>query len=99
MALQVRRAADGRWIAEITDVPGVVAYGATAEDARRAALVLGLRVVANRIEQGESVPDALAAAFAVLQDVLEQSGTATTTSRVLATVLKLRSQLKRPILP
>lgn len=98
MALVVRRGADGRWIAEIADA-GVVAYGATAEDAQRAALVLGLRVVANRIEQGESIPDALTAAFGVLQDVLEQSGTATTTSRVLATVLKLRSQLKRPILP
>jgi predicted RNase H-like HicB family nuclease len=98
MALEVRRGPDGRWIAEIADA-GVVAYGATAEDAQRAALVLALRVVASRIEQGESIPDALVAAFAALEDVLEQSGKASTATRVLSTVLKLRSQLKRPILP
>jgi predicted RNase H-like HicB family nuclease len=103
MALEIRRGADGRWVAEIPGVPGAIAYGATAEDAKRAALVMALRVVADRIEQGQTIPDALMAAFAVLQDVLEQGGS-TATTRVLGTVLRIGSQLKQratgqPILP
>jgi predicted RNase H-like HicB family nuclease len=103
MALEIRRGADGRWIAEIAGVPGAIAYGVTAEDAKRAALVMALRVVADRIEQGQTVQDALLAAFSVLQDVLEQGGS-TTTARVLGTVLRIGSQLKQraagqPILP
>lgn len=102
MAIEIRRGADGRWVAEIPDVPGAIAYGATAEDAKRAALVMALRVVADRIEQGQSVSDALLAAFSVLQDVLDQGGS--TTTRVLGAVLRIGSQLKQraggqPILP
>lgn len=41
---------DGRWIAEIVDVPGVLAYGATEQEAKAAAQVLALRVLADEIE-------------------------------------------------
>ena len=41
----------GRWIAEIVDVPGVLAYGATEKEAVASAQALALRVLANRIEQ------------------------------------------------
>jgi len=42
---------DGRWIAEITDLPGVMAYGQTKEEAIALAEALALRVVADRIEE------------------------------------------------
>ena len=41
---------DGRWIAEFPALPGVLAYGATKEDAHRKALALALRVVADRLD-------------------------------------------------
>ena len=44
---------DGRWIAEIPEVPGVLAYGNTQELAGRAAIALFLRVLADRAEHGE----------------------------------------------
>jgi predicted RNase H-like HicB family nuclease len=44
---------DGRWLAEITDLPGVMAYGGSEQEALRRALALGLRVVAERVEHGE----------------------------------------------
>ena len=43
--------ADGRWIAEIVDVPGVMAYGATEKEAVASAQALALRILADRIEQ------------------------------------------------
>lgn len=94
MAIEIERGRDGRWVAEVRDMPGVVAYGATAEDARRAALVMALRVVAERIERGESVQDALLAAIGAMQDALEH-GSASTGARVLGAVLRIGSELKR----
>jgi predicted RNase H-like HicB family nuclease len=43
--------ADGRWIAEIVDVPGVMAYGATEKEAVACAQALALRILADHIEQ------------------------------------------------
>lgn len=40
---------DGRWLAEAPELPGVLAYGATAEEAMAKAEVLGLRVLAERL--------------------------------------------------
>ena len=45
---------DGRWLAEVPELPGVVAYGATAEEAMSKAEVLALRVIADRLEHGET---------------------------------------------
>jgi predicted RNase H-like HicB family nuclease len=42
---------DGRWIAEITDLPGAMAYGATEREAVALAQALALRVLADRIEK------------------------------------------------
>ena len=44
---------DGRWIAEVPDLPGVMVYGATREEAFRGVEALALRVLADRIEHGE----------------------------------------------
>jgi predicted RNase H-like HicB family nuclease len=62
--LQIEREDDGRWIAEVPELPGVVAYGGTRDEARLAALALALRVMADRLEHGEAVPAAVLAAFA-----------------------------------
>ena len=48
--------ADGLWIAEVPEIPGVLAYGTTADDAMAKAETLALRVLAERIEAGESRP-------------------------------------------
>jgi predicted RNase H-like HicB family nuclease len=50
---------DGRWIAEVAQLPGVLAYGATAEEAAAKGEALALRVLAERLEQGESKPNDL----------------------------------------
>jgi predicted RNase H-like HicB family nuclease len=48
---------DGRWIAEIHELPGVVAYGATSGEATERVRVLALRVLADRLEHGEPIPE------------------------------------------
>ena len=63
LAVELEREDDGRWIAEIPELPGVMAYGGSREEALRAVQTLALRVVADRLEHGEPVPDAVLAAF------------------------------------
>ena len=48
---------DGRWIAEVVGLPGVMAYGDTKEHAAAAAEALALRVIADDIEQRKSLPN------------------------------------------
>lgn len=55
--VEVEQEEDGRWIAEVGDLPGVLSYGATQEEAVRRAQALALRVLAERLEHGESLPD------------------------------------------
>jgi predicted RNase H-like HicB family nuclease len=45
---------DGRWLAEVPQLPGVLAYGSSADEAMAKAEVLALRVLAERLEHGES---------------------------------------------
>jgi predicted RNase H-like HicB family nuclease len=52
--IEIEREADGRWIAEIAALPGVLAYGATREEAFARAKALALRVLAERVEHGEA---------------------------------------------
>jgi len=47
---------DGRWIAEVTALPGVLAYGKSKADASAKAQALVLRVIADRLENGEQLP-------------------------------------------
>lgn len=47
---------DGRWIAEVTQLPGVLAYGTNRDEAAAKAETLALRVLAERLEQGEAKP-------------------------------------------
>jgi len=50
------REEDGRWIAEIESLPGVLAYGATRNEAQSKVEALALRVIADRIESEQSAP-------------------------------------------
>jgi predicted RNase H-like HicB family nuclease len=52
--LECEREEDGRWLAEVPELPGVLAYGASSEEAMAKAEVLALRVLADRLEHGET---------------------------------------------
>ena len=54
--IEVEQEDDGRWLTEIPALPGVLAYGQTREEAIARAQILALRVLADRLEHGESVP-------------------------------------------
>ena len=54
--LECEREDDGRWLAEVAESPGVLAYGMTADEAMSKAEVLALRVLAERLEHGEVRP-------------------------------------------
>lgn len=58
LRVEFDRETDGRWIAEIVDLPGVLAYGPTKEKALSAVAALALRVIADRIENGEFAAEA-----------------------------------------
>lgn len=64
MKIEIEREEDGRWIAEIPDLPGVMAYGKTREEAISRVEALSLRVMADRLENGEQVEE-LKEVFAV----------------------------------
>jgi predicted RNase H-like HicB family nuclease len=55
---------DGRWIAEVPALPGVLAYGNSKADASAKAQALALRVIADRLENGEKLPREIADFFA-----------------------------------
>lgn len=55
--VEVEQETDGRWIAEIPRIPGAMAYGASRDEAVGRVEALALRVLAERIEQGESSPE------------------------------------------
>lgn len=57
--LEFEQEEDGRWLAEVPELPGVMAYGASADEAMAKAEVLALRVIADRLEQGEARPTAI----------------------------------------
>ena len=64
MKIEIDREDDGRWIAEIPELPGVMAYGDSRNQAISRAEALALRVLADRLEHGEEIPE-LKKVFAV----------------------------------
>jgi len=64
MIVETEREENGRWIAEIRDLPGVLSYGNTREEAIAKVKTLALRVMADRLEYGEEIPE-LSDVFAV----------------------------------
>ena len=57
MRIEVEQEEDGRWIAEVVDLPGTMAYGDSREGATLKTKALALRVIADRLEHGEEVPE------------------------------------------
>ena len=57
MKIQIEREKDGRWIAEVPDLPGIMAYGKTRVQALSKVEALALRVIADRLDHGEAIPE------------------------------------------
>jgi len=58
LQIETQREEDGRWLAEISALPGVLTYGSTREDAVARVAALALRVLADKLEHGEAGADA-----------------------------------------
>ena len=71
ISIELDREDDGRWIAEALELPGVMAYGETREDAISNTGRLAIEVIADRIKHAEMPPSALNVSFQVLS---EQTG-------------------------
>ena len=65
LPIEVEREDDGRWLAEIPELPGALVYGSTPAEAVARVQALGLRVLADRVENGEPIPESVATLFAV----------------------------------
>jgi predicted RNase H-like HicB family nuclease len=63
LKVETEQEQDGRWIAEVPELAGVLAYGASAVEARAKAQALALRVVADRLEHGEAGADLVDISF------------------------------------
>jgi predicted RNase H-like HicB family nuclease len=63
LRIESEREDDGRWIAEVAALPGVMCYGATEAEAQAKVKALALRVIADRLENGEPLPREIAAVF------------------------------------
>lgn len=64
LKIEVEQEEDGRWLAEVLELPGVLAYGQSQEAAVSKVQALALRVVAERLEHGEAGPQLLSLSFA-----------------------------------
>ena len=56
LRIEVEQEEDGRWIAEVPELPGVMAYGQSRQEAIDRSQSLSLRVLADRLDHGEAVP-------------------------------------------
>lgn len=61
--VEIEQEDDGRWLAEVVDLPGVLAYGDSQQTALAPVQALALRVIAERLEHGETGPDLLSISF------------------------------------
>jgi predicted RNase H-like HicB family nuclease len=64
LQVEIEREEDGRYLASVSDLPGVMAYGETEESALRRAKTIALQVLADKIENGEELPQPLRVLFA-----------------------------------
>ena len=63
LAIELEREDDGRWIAEVPALSGVLAYGKSRDQAMAMVQALALRVLAERLEHGEAAPELLSVTF------------------------------------
>ena len=64
--LECEQEVDGRWIAEVPELPGVLSCGSSAADAMSRAEILALRVIADRLEHGEAEPVSISLSLPVV---------------------------------
>ncbi|TMH18569.1 MAG: type II toxin-antitoxin system HicB family antitoxin [Betaproteobacteria bacterium] len=64
--IECEREEDGRWLAEVPQLPGVLAYGSSADEAMAKSEILALRVLAEQLEHGESWPQSISIAVAAV---------------------------------
>ena len=64
ITIEHEREEHGRWLAEVPELPGVLAYRATADEAMAKAEVLALRVIADRLEHDETGPQPISIGIA-----------------------------------
>ncbi len=57
MKIEIDREDDGRWIAEVPELPGVMCYGSTREGVLSQVEALALRTIADRLDHGEKIPE------------------------------------------
>ena len=62
--VEIEQEEDGRWIAEVLELPGVLTYGQSPSEAKAKVQALALRVVADRLDHGEAGPDLVSISFA-----------------------------------
>jgi predicted RNase H-like HicB family nuclease len=68
LAIDYYREDDGRWLADIPALPGVTAYGRTKRQATAAVQALALRLIADRLEHGETLPGPLNVSFIAAEE-------------------------------
>ena len=61
--IELEQEQDGRWLAEVMELPGVMAYGGSQAEAQAKVQALALRVVADKLEHGEAGPELLSISF------------------------------------
>jgi len=61
--IELNQEDDGRWMAEVPELPGVMTYGQSRDDAIARVQALALRVLAERLEHGEAAPVLLTVSF------------------------------------
>ena len=64
LRIESEREEDGRWLAAVPELPGVMAYGSTEEEASRRVKSIALQILADMIESGEALPSSLNHLFA-----------------------------------
>ena len=73
MSIELDREGDGRWIAEPPEIPGVISYGLTREEAIRSTERLAIEVIADRVAHGEMPASAFNVTFVVLDEQMAGS--------------------------
>ena len=73
LSIELGREDDGRWIAEVLDIPGVMCYGSTREEAISSAERLAIEVIADRVAHGEMPASAFNVTFVVLDEQMARS--------------------------
>lgn len=63
-SIEYEQETDGRWLAEVLELPGALTYGSTVQEAVSKVQALALRILADKIEHGEVPPEMLDIKFA-----------------------------------